>query len=206
LSLPLPDKKFAKDAKLGIQTINPDKLVRVSRFESGEPYFGKSGANRFDDPRKGGKRFGTCYFGVESAAVPNQGLRCAFAETVLHDRRIDLRHGYGLAETELDRYVYRFTGKPLKVAVMYGDDLLLVGGDGRLSTEKPYTSTQQWALMVFKHGENVDGFLYKSRHTDSEALVLFDRAGSKLKLHDPVAFRYAEGAADVLIRFQVHAT
>jgi hypothetical protein len=198
LTLPLPDKKFATDATLVIRNIDPGSLVRMSRCEKNEPYFGKSGANRFDDPRKGGKRFGTCYFGIDS-------LRCAFAETVLHDRRINLKRGYALATTELDRYVYHFTGKPLKVAVLHGEDLLMVGGDGRLSTDKPYATTQQWSLAVFRHHENVDGFLYKSRHTDTEALVLFDRAKPKLKPNKPVQFRMAPGAADVLIRFKVHA-
>jgi hypothetical protein len=193
----LPNKKFATYAPLIVRSIDPATLVRISRFQKGEPHFGKSGANRFDDPRKGGKRFGACYFGIDS-------LRCAFAETVLHDRAVDLKHGYALTETELDRYVYRFTGKPLDVAVMHGEDLLMVGGDGRLSTDKPYTVTQQWSLAVFKHHDKVDGFLYKSRHTDTEALVLFDRAKPKLKPEKPVAFRQAAGAADVLIRFRVH--
>lgn len=199
MPLPLPHKNFATAAGLDVRIIEPSTLVRISRYDAGEPHFGKSGANRFDDPRKGGARFGTCYFCIDS-------LRCAFAETVLHDRRVDLKHGYSVRSTELDRYVYRFTGKPLKVAVMHGEPLLMVGGDGRLSTEKPYRTTQQWALAVFKHNEKVDGFLYKSRHTDTEALVLFDRAKRKLKPQPPVAFRYAEGAADVLIRFKIHAT
>lgn len=40
--------------------VDPSALVRVSRHDTGEPYFGRSGGCRFDDPRKS---FGTCYLG-----------------------------------------------------------------------------------------------------------------------------------------------
>ena len=65
---------------LPLQTIAiaPAKLFRVSRHHTGEPFFGKRAANRFDDPSKPAhRRFGTCYFGLS--------LVVAIAETVLHD-------------------------------------------------------------------------------------------------------------------------
>ncbi|WP_260428384.1 RES family NAD+ phosphorylase [Burkholderia sp. Bp9031] len=78
----------------------------------GEPYFGKAGGNRFDDSRPR-RRYGTSYFGFD--------LRCAFAETVLHDEVADLElGGFPLVTTELDRYVFSFDGAPLNVAVLHG--------------------------------------------------------------------------------------
>ncbi|MBH9665590.1 RES family NAD+ phosphorylase, partial [Burkholderia multivorans] len=76
------------------------------------PYFGKSGGNRFDDPRKR-RRYGTSYFGFD--------LHCAFAETVLHDEVADLAAGgFPLVTTELERFVLSFTDSPLTVAVLHG--------------------------------------------------------------------------------------
>ncbi len=75
MTLRPPSEHFA-NATLVTREIPPAVLVRVSRYETGEPYFGKSGGNRFDDPRKR-RRYGTSYFGFD--------LHCAFAETVLHD-------------------------------------------------------------------------------------------------------------------------
>lgn len=78
--LAAPGEHFAS-ATLVTREVVPAALVRISRFATGEPYFGKSGGNRFDDPRKR-RRYGTRYFGVD--------LHCAFAETVLHDEVADL--------------------------------------------------------------------------------------------------------------------
>jgi len=60
---------------LPVTPVEPASLFRISRYKDGEPYFGKSGLNRFDDPRRTfapARRFGTCYFGLT--------LQCAFAE------------------------------------------------------------------------------------------------------------------------------
>lgn len=63
---------------LETKTLSPAKLVRLSRYASGEPFFGHSAGNRFDDrSRPVAARFGTCYCGFE--------LTTAIAETILHD-------------------------------------------------------------------------------------------------------------------------
>lgn len=213
MPLVLPDPQFSKSAPLVTETIDAAILVRISRFAAKEPYFGKSGTNRFDDPRTTlarSKRFGTCYLGVDDPhdVSGTTGLICAFAETVLHDRRPHLVEGYHLTEAEVSRYVYRFEPTPLKVAVMHGVDLKNVGGDGQLSTEtldrtNPYETVQAWSLAVYNHHENVDGLLYKSRHTDKLALVIYDRAKRKLKPLSPVEFRLTPGAPLVLSKFKV---
>jgi hypothetical protein len=196
LTLTGPSKNFA-DTKLVTRDIDPANLVRVSRYNTGEPYFGRTGGNRFDDPRSRGK-YGTCYFGFD--------LRCAFAETVLHDESPDLKlGGFRIATTELERYVLSFAGSTLNVAVLTGVPLKNLGGDGTLSTIKPYDVPQQWSVAVHKHPQQVDGFLYISRHVNTaEALVLFDRAATKLTLKDAIPFQEYPGAAGVLMDFRVH--
>lgn len=64
--------------RLATKTVTASSLYRISRYTSGEPFFGRTALNRFDDrsrPKKG--RFGTCYCGMD--------LETAVAETILHD-------------------------------------------------------------------------------------------------------------------------
>ncbi|MEF9444792.1 RES family NAD+ phosphorylase [Burkholderia sp. 1A5] len=120
--LTAPGAHFAS-ATLVTREVAPTALLRISRFATGEPYFGKSGGNRFDDPRKR-RRYGTSYFGFD--------LHCAFAETVLHDEVADLAlGGFPLVTTELDRYVLSFGGAPLTVAVLHGLPLKNLGVTAR---------------------------------------------------------------------------
>ncbi|MBR8304900.1 RES family NAD+ phosphorylase [Burkholderia cenocepacia] len=193
--LTAPGEHFAS-ATLTTREVAPTELVRISRYATGEPYFGRSGGNRFDDPRKR-RRYGTSYFGFD--------LHCAFAETVLHDEVADLAlDGFPLVTTELDRYVLAFDGAPLTVAVLHGLPLKNLGGDGALSTTMPYDVPQRWSLAVYQHPRRVDGFLYMSRHLNtSEALVLFDRAGPKLSLGNAVPFRRHPDALRILRDFNV---
>ena len=156
---------------LPVTPIHPAQLIRISRRGTGEPYFGKSGLNRFDDPRTSlppAQRFGACYFGLS--------LSCAFAETVLHDR-VAQRGGFALPMTELDRRVLQFSGRPLQLANLTGAHLKRLGADGSLSTIMPYGLPQAWALALHQHPAQVDGFLYVSRHLNNEcAAIVFDRA------------------------------
>lgn len=195
MTLAAPGRHFAH-ATLTTKEVAPATLLRISRYDTGEPYFGRSGGNRFDDPRKRG-RFGTCYFGFD--------LHCAFAETVLHDEVADLElGGFPLVTAELERYVLSFTGSPLNVAVLHGLPLKNLGGDGSLSTVVPYDIPQQWSAAVHRHDQRVDGFLYMSRHLNtSEALVLFDRAASRLERAAAVPFRHHPEAARVLREFNI---
>ncbi|MDB5782912.1 MAG: hypothetical protein JWQ50_2827 [Caballeronia mineralivorans] len=73
--------------------------------------------SRFDDPRMSlpqDHRCGTCYFG--------QSLRCAFAETVLHDEGLNPQSGmYEIAPQELNRFILTFKeADPLMLADMIG--------------------------------------------------------------------------------------
>ena len=79
MSAPLkPPPSDLHDISLETVEVQVGSLYRISKHASGEPYFGRSAGNRFDDnSRPPSKRYGTCYLGLT--------LQVAIAETVLHD-------------------------------------------------------------------------------------------------------------------------
>ena len=157
--------------------IKPESLVRLSSRNAGEPYFGRHGVYRFDDPRialnyaKAGPWFGTCYTA--------NSLEVAFAETMLHDAVLTGPH-YQVSAALLDaRFVVEFKGQPLKLADMTGPALKALGLTGALSTIVPYRIPQRWAVAA--HAAGFDGIQYVSRHLNTAmAFALFDRAASKI--------------------------
>ena len=167
---PPPAAEFA-NLKLHIKKVDATKLHRISRFSSGEPFFGRSGTNRFDDPAR---RFGTCYLGFD--------MPTAVAETVLHDE-MPTRGRFSVAQTDFEsRQVVRLpSGGTLRLADFTGAALKALVGDSAISTVLPYDLPQQWAAAVHAHPEHVDGICYISRQlNDRKAVVVFDRAKSKL--------------------------
>lgn len=163
-----PGSGFSK-IPLDIELLDPALLYRVSRHTSGEPFFGRSRGNRFDDPTwRRANRFGTCYLGLD--------LTVAMAESLLHDvEPTNGRFEVPFSEIEL-RHVFRFRGPVLRVANLTGTSLFVLGGNGELSGTTDYKLTQKWAHAIFAHPDKVDGFLYMSRRVnDSLAVVLFER-------------------------------
>ena len=185
--------------ELEVVELDPARLWRISRHDTGEPYFGRSGLNRFDDPRQeipAKLRYGTCYFGLS--------MVCAFAETVLHDR-VAKWGRFQLPVDELVRQVLRFGGRPLRLADMTGVHLKRLGGDGSLSTMMPYQVPQSWSLAIHQHPARVDGFLYMSRHLNNErAVIVFDRArGSFDARFSAIPLLEHEGLPEILRQFRV---
>lgn len=163
-----PDANFSK-LPLDVQLLNPSVLYRVSTHDTGEPYFGRSRGNRFDDPgAKKANRFGTCYLGLN--------LTVAIAESLLHNVEPD-NGRFVVPVSEIDaRYAFRFSGPELRLANLTGTPLLLLNGNAEISGTTDYKLTQKWARAVYEHPERVDGFLYMSRRVnDSVAVVLFER-------------------------------
>lgn len=155
--------------------LDPSGLWRVSRFAHGEPHFGRTAANRFDDPHRTAKRrFGTCYLGCS--------LEVALAETLLHDE-LPQRGQFRVAASEVaDRCCWRFQGPVLQLADLTGVAAKALVGSGEISTVMPYALPQRWSRALQAHPAGVDGLLYMSRHVnDTRAVVLFDRAGHKLQ-------------------------
>jgi len=162
---------------LDITWVSPASLYRVSRYNTGEPHFGRTGDCRFDDAQPDvTRRFGTCYFGFN--------LTVAFAESVLHNLEPDA-NGFSVPLTEVSsRYALSFKASrkeaTLKLAKLYGTALLRLGGNGELSGTPNYTLPQAWAAALVAHPARIDGFIYMSRRiNDSLAVVLFERDPAK---------------------------
>lgn len=127
---------------LEVHRLNPAVMYRVSSHATGEPYFGRSRGNRFDDPTaKKADRFGTCYLGFS--------LTVAIAESLLHNAEPE-NGRFEVPASEIDaRYVFRFTGPELRLANLTGTPLLLLNGNGELTGTTNYTLTHTWARAVY---------------------------------------------------------
>jgi hypothetical protein len=160
--------------------VPPEGLIRVSRYTTGEPFFGRTGACRFDDAAR---RFGTCYLGFD--------LTVAFAESVLHNKEPDAS-GFFVPGAEIDAcFALSFTGRELKLAKLYGAALLRLGGNGELSGTGDYTLPQAWASALVAHPSGIDGFIYMSRRVnDAPAVVLIERDAQQ-----PLAMQLAQDVA-----------
>lgn len=185
----LPDPpSILSTERFPVTYLDPARLFRISSYASGEPYFGRSGANRFDAPgaRAGAPEFGACYLG--------QTLAVAIAESLLHDAE-PIEGRYVVAEDSLlSRYVWRFSGSNLKPLALHGPLLKRLGGTAELSGTGDYGLTQRWAGAVFANPANYDGFIYMSRHLNTgKAVVLFDRALARLIPGTPVRLVNAPG-------------
>lgn len=178
--------------------IDPASLFRVSGHNTGEPYFAKHGGNRFDDPVVDpAARYGTCYFGTSFAV--------AVAETLLHDRKP--QRGYFIVERSIimSRYLIGFTGSMLVLADLTGAELKRMGGHAGLSGTASYSTTKKWSAAIHSHPDQVDGFIYMSRHKNDEtAVVIFDRAAHKVRMTFATLLSahpdFGQIAADLYIR------
>lgn len=93
---------------LTIVSLDPAKLTRLSTHNTGEPYFGRTRSNRFDDPNPvESDRYGTSYFGQSLAVaiaelverVPRHysaGFGCLFIPAPSHKR--GTRHAARMSE------------------------------------------------------------------------------------------------------------
>jgi RES domain len=145
-----PPPRNLRELDLATVNIPAVDLFRISKYATDEPYFGRTKANRFDDPTRTKKRrFGTCYCGLD--------LETAIAETLLHDE-MPVRGKFKLSFTHFgSHHLVGFNGGELILADLTGAQLKTMGGDGSLSTMVPYTVTQRWALAVHRHPQSVDG-------------------------------------------------
>lgn len=176
MSAPLkPPPSDLHEINLETVQVQVASLYRISKYDSGEPYFGRSAGNRFDDnSRPPSKRFGTCFLGLS--------LRVAIAETVLHDLMPEGGH-FVVPPDELEsKQIVRFQGGTLKLAKLTGTALKRIVGSSEISTIFPYDLPQAWAMALHTHPAKVDGLLYMSKQiNDEQAVVIFNRAKRKFK-------------------------
>lgn len=167
-----PPKDLHRQA-LATKVVDPAALHRISRHNSAEPYFGRSGALRFDDTNRiASRRYGTCYCGFD--------LETALAESVLHDEE-PVQGRFRLSKLDFDRrFLIRFAGtRPLVLADLTGIALKRMGGNGAISSITPYDLPQAWAKAIHRHPRQVDGIYYVSRHLNTRfAVAAFDRAAA----------------------------
>ncbi len=172
MPLAAPPKNFASLA-LTTKRVRIDQLRRISGHNAGEPYFGRRGVYRFDDPKR---VYGTCYCGLD--------LDTAVAESLLHDELPD-NGVFELAEALVSRqFLVRFAQSApedaLILADLTGHSLKRLGGDNSISSEHPYDMTQRWSAAVHAHPAGVDGMVFVSRQLNTKrAVAIFDRASSK---------------------------
>lgn len=189
--LSTPPKNF-NTLHLPTREVRVDKLRRVSGHASGEPYFGKKGLYRFDDPKN---KYGTCYLGLD--------LDTAVAESVLHDQMPD-NGTFEVAQSVMDckhlvKIAPNAAGHKLVVADLTGANLKRLGGDNAISSEVPYDQCQKWSAAVHAHPANVDGIMFVSRQlNDKKAVILFNRAASKLGAASYTKLAKARGLAKTM--------
>lgn len=194
---PPPRQDVFNQSTLPTVSVDPASLYRIGKYNTGEPFFGTSGGNRFDDPEKvASKRYGASYFGFS--------LACALAETVLHNL-VPVRGRFPVTASEIDsRYVLEFTGTPLVLADYTGAALKRSGATSELSTITPYTLPQKWSRAVHRHPAQVDGIKYVSNHLNTEfAVVLFDRASKKVSLRQATPLPAYPGALAAAMLFRL---
>ena len=195
-SIPLPPRNLASIPINTVQ-VSPSRLYGISRFDSGEPFFGRSASNRFDDPgRIKSRRFGTCYLGLS--------LEVAIAETILHDE-MPVRGRFEVAVQEIeDRHCVRFRGESLTLVDLTGTALKALIGTGAISTTMPYDVPQRWSSALHRHPVGADGIVYMSRHVNNErAVVVFDRAKAKLAGPSYTPLAATKGSLRALVNLRV---
>ena len=156
--------------------IEASTLVRVTSHPRGEPYFGRTGGNRFDAP--GPKPA----FGVSYCAPI---LPTAFAESVLHiDRRFDTKRNYwvvsraGVIDASWVVDLQRPHAPQLQLFPLCGDLLTTMNIDNIVSAGRDYRATREIAAVIHNDDSTADGILYVSnRHNLHLAVALFERSG-----------------------------
>jgi RES domain len=118
---------------------------------------------RFDDPDG---RFGVCYLGTN--------LEVCFAETFLRNPPVRILTLDDLGARSLATVEVR---RELRLVPLHGSSLARLGATAELASGGDYDISQLWSHALWKHSDQPDGILYRSRHDDSALCVaLYDRA------------------------------
>lgn len=156
--------------------VEASKLVRVTGHPRGEPYFGRTGRNRFDAPVP------TPAFGVTYCAPT---LPTAFAESVLHiDKRFDTKRNCwvvsrtAVIDTSWVVNLQRPHAPKLRLFPLCGDLLTTLNIGNIVSAGRDYRATREIAAVIHNDDTTADGILYVSnRHNLHLAVALFARSG-----------------------------
>lgn len=186
----LPPRDFAQ-RELPIETVpSATTFVRIHQRELDPLYFGKTGANRFDDPDG---QYEVCY-----VARSHEG---AFAETCL--RAVGAQF---VAATFLHRRSFAVieTTALLRLVLVHGSGLARLGATSIVSAGD-HAISQVWSRAIYEHPSSPDGLCYRANHDNGEiCAALFDRCREGLKVvsSQPVLSNRAQVAA-MLDRYKV---
>jgi len=155
--------------KLPIVTkLGKSQLYRVHLSHKDAVFFGKSGANRWDDPKG---QYGVLYTGIDEY--------CAFIEVFGHATGVRL-----IEEDDLEKRGMSIipVARPLRLVDLRGKGLARIGADSRIC-DCDVEISKRWSRAFFSHPSRPDGVLYRARHDPSRfSVALFERAGKKLGL------------------------
>lgn len=160
-------------------------LLRIHRSMQSPVFFGKSGSNRWDDPRGS--------YGVLYSSKDDFG---AFIETFGHATGIRL-----IEEDELDGHSLSeiAIGKSLQLVDLTGGGLAKIGADARIG-DCDIDISKKWGSAFFDHPSSPDGILYRARHDPSRlSIAVFDRSSAKLGSSSLIVDSFMNPAHEALL-------
>lgn len=137
-------------------------LFRIHQSRYAALFFGKTGRYRFDAPNG---RYGVLYAGSDE--------HCAFVETFGHslDRRL-----VTMDELKSRDLSLLTANRALRLVDLTGSGLARIGADNRVCTGD-YRLAQRWAFALWRHPDQPDGLVYRSRLDPArQCVAAFDRA------------------------------
>ncbi len=151
---------------------------RIHQSRYAAIFFGRTRRYRFDAPAG---EFGVLYAGSDE--------QCAFVETFGHSLDIRVVTMDELKQRDLTRLT---ANRSLRVVDLTSSGLARLGADNRVCTGD-YHLAQRWALALWRHPDQPDGLMYRSRLDPArQCIALFDRvqdaliASSRGTLADPL--------------------
>jgi hypothetical protein len=163
-----PPRDFA-DRDLPLETVpTGTSFVRIHRSDAGPLYFGSSGENCFDDPKR---TYGVCYLALT--------LEGAFAETCL--RAVG-------AQFVATSYLRARSFTTIRVATLLRLVAAHVPGPARMGATSivsggEHALAQIWSRAIYDHPSAPDGLLYRANHDNGEiCAALFERSADRLSL------------------------
>ena len=181
------------EARLREFPLYASRLVRLSRWPAGEPYWSVC-VHRFDDPQAGSAGV----FGVTYAA---ESIEVAFAATVIHESSRFVNQRYEVPEAELTgRSIVRFhrpRRQTLVLADLTGRSLKELGLNNALPATDDYSIPQSWSRAVHKASSKWDGIRHVSRQrNDAYAYAIFERSGLRMKSSTPLGGAQLDALCD----------
>jgi RES domain-containing protein len=162
---PLPPADLARRDLPIVRLAGP--WLRIHRQIHDPIFFGTTGLNRFDDPRR---RYGVLY-----AA---EALDGAFIETFGRSPGVNT-----VSQRQLDERAVALIdpARSLRLVDLTGPGLAHIGATGSL-TSGSHAIAQLWSRALWAHASRPDGLLFRARHDPScLSVAIFSRAARVIR-------------------------